>query len=292
MSASRGCERLPQLFVALAFKDWSLLFSSAKLRERLDELMRLEKQRLGFEETRLVFVGMANIAEYRWCPAKAILMSREDELKIFSSYLYDRLAYSCELGLIRKPPDSVSELLAIGDEIEFGHVEELLRREAERLAREAAGGPRAPPPPAHLSSLSPMERGEVLEELLAEKYPTIRWNFRWEGYVVVGAPDGITEDFVYKFKTTQSRFLLQYVKPVAFTQADLYGYFFRRRRKRVQIHVVEEGITETWEALIDAANAVSVLQAFKLANEREPSPPAESWKCRRCKYKGICSKNK
>jgi hypothetical protein len=94
MSASRSCERLPQLFVALAFKDWSLLFSSAKLRERLDELMRLEKQRLGFEETRLVFVGMANIAEYRWCPAKAILMSREDELKIFSSYLYDRLAYS------------------------------------------------------------------------------------------------------------------------------------------------------------------------------------------------------
>jgi len=53
-----------------------LLFSSAKLWERLDELMRLEKQRLGFEETRLVFVGMANIAEYRWCPAKAILMSR------------------------------------------------------------------------------------------------------------------------------------------------------------------------------------------------------------------------
>jgi hypothetical protein len=96
--------------------------------------MRLEKQRLGFEETRLVFVGMANIAEYRWCPAKAILMSREDELKIFiSSYLYDRLAYSCALGLIRKPPDSVSELLAIGDEIEFGHVEKLLRKEAERL---------------------------------------------------------------------------------------------------------------------------------------------------------------
>ncbi|MCC6065851.1 MAG: hypothetical protein LM576_07690, partial [Thermofilum sp.] len=135
MGGGEGCELMPQIFVALTFKDGSLLRDSAKLRERLEELMKLEKRRLGFKETRLVFVGMANIAEYRWCPTKAILMSREDELKIFSSYLYDRLAYSCALGLIRKPPDSVSELLAIGDEIEFGHVEELLRREAGRLAR-------------------------------------------------------------------------------------------------------------------------------------------------------------
>jgi hypothetical protein len=73
---------MPQIFVALTFKDGSLLRDSAKLRERLEELMKLEKRRLGFKETRLVFVGMANIAEYRWCPTKAILMSREDELKI------------------------------------------------------------------------------------------------------------------------------------------------------------------------------------------------------------------
>jgi CRISPR/Cas system-associated exonuclease Cas4 (RecB family) len=106
--------------------------------------------------------------------------------------------------------------------------------------------------------------------------------------VVVGVPDGITEDFVYEFKTTQSRFLLQYVKPVAFTQADLYGYFFRRRGKRVQIHVVEEGRTETWEAPVDEANAVGVLRAFKLAGEGKPPPPAERWKCRRCRYRERC----
>jgi CRISPR/Cas system-associated exonuclease Cas4 (RecB family) len=284
VGGGESCERLPQLFVALAFKDGGLLRDSAKLRDRLEELMRLEKRRLGLDEERLVFVGMANIAEYRWCPRRAILRSREDELMFFASYLYDRLAYSCELGLVRKSPASVSELLAIGDEVELSHVEELLRREAERL-KGAVGGPRAPPP---LTQLSPIERGRALEELLAERYPTIRWNFRWEGYVVVGVPDGITEDFVYEFKTTQSRFLLQYVKPVAFTQADLYGYFFRRRGKRVQIHVVEEGRTEAWEAPVDEANAVSILRAFKLADEGKPPPPAERWKCRRCKYRGKC----
>jgi len=62
VSDDRGCELLPQLFVALAFKDWSLLFDSAKLKERLEELMRLEKRRLGFDEARLVFVGMAKRA--------------------------------------------------------------------------------------------------------------------------------------------------------------------------------------------------------------------------------------
>jgi hypothetical protein len=62
MSAGGGCERLPQLFVALAFKDWSLLFSSAKLRERLEGLMRLEKRRFGFEEARGFRGGAVNIA--------------------------------------------------------------------------------------------------------------------------------------------------------------------------------------------------------------------------------------
>jgi hypothetical protein len=34
---------------------------------------------------------------------------------------------------------------------------------------------------------------------------------------VVGAPDGVTEGFVYGFRTARSRVLLWYAKPTAFT---------------------------------------------------------------------------
>ena len=53
----------------------------------------------------------------------------------------------------------------------------------------------------------PMIRGEFLETTKAEQYPTIRWNFEWDDYVIVGIPDGITNNFVYEFKTTRNKFL-------------------------------------------------------------------------------------
>jgi hypothetical protein len=52
MIDSRGLSGCPQLPVASAFKDWLLLFGSAKLQTRLEGLMRLEKRRFGFEEAR------------------------------------------------------------------------------------------------------------------------------------------------------------------------------------------------------------------------------------------------
>jgi hypothetical protein len=35
----------------------------------------------------------------------------------------------------------------------------------------------------------PKWRGLVLEEMRAERYPTIRWHFLWGPYVVVGLPE-------------------------------------------------------------------------------------------------------
>src|SRR5262249_61039205 len=93
----------------------------------------------------------------------------------------------------------------------------------------------------------PILRGQFYEMDRAEKYPAIRWNFQWGRYTVVGVPDGMTQDFVYEFKTTRSQFLLGYVKPAAMAQADLYGYFFRRPNKRVQILVMEEARTATFQ---------------------------------------------
>lgn len=68
-------------------------------------------------------------------------------------------------------------------------------------------------------------------------------------YVVVEVLDGITRGYVYEFKCTKRRGDLEKAGSVAFVQADLYGYFFRRPRKRVPILVVQECELVTWDDL-------------------------------------------
>jgi hypothetical protein len=66
---------------------------------RLRALLTLEKQRRGIAGDRLLFVGVSNVASVRWCPMKAVLWSRAEELMFFSAYLSDRLVYGHLLGL-------------------------------------------------------------------------------------------------------------------------------------------------------------------------------------------------
>ncbi|MCC6003785.1 MAG: hypothetical protein LM590_05530 [Thermofilum sp.] len=290
MSEEKDYDRVFLRFLLSAFRDKYRLLDEESFEGMLLDLLRLEKHRLGYGENRLVFVGMANIADYYWCSVKSVLKSRRDELMFFASYLYDRITYSVRLGLVSKEPTSVDELLQIGDGIGFSDVEKLLEEEAEKF-REATGkgeSGREILLCPKVEELDPKRRGEVLQALLAEKYPTIRWNFKWSNYIVVGVPDGITKDFVYEFKTTSSHFLYNYIKPVALAQADLYGYFFKRQRKRVQIHIVEEKQTETLESNVDVDNALRVLNSFKKVDEgQEPQSPKQ-WKCRGCEFKETC----
>jgi len=290
VNVEKDYDRIFLRFLLSAFRDKYQFLDEKSFEGMLLDLLRLEKHRLGYGENRLVFVGMANIADYYWCSVKSVLKSRRDELMFFTSYLYDRITYSVRLGLVSKEPTSVDELLQIGDGIEFSDVEKLLEEETIKF-REATlkrGSQRENLLYPRVEELDAKRRGEILQELLAEKYPTIRWNFKWSNYIVVGVPDGITKDFVYEFKTTSSRFLYNYIKPVALAQADLYGYFFRRQRKRVQIHIVEEKLTETLESNVDVDNALRVLNSFKEVDEgQEPKPPKE-WKCRNCEFKDTC----
>jgi hypothetical protein len=134
----------------------------------------------------------------------------------------------------------------------------------------------------------PKSRGQVYQESRAEKYPTIRWHFPWGRYSVGGTPDGMADDFVYEYKTTRERFLLRFVKPVALAQADLYGHFFARPKKRVQIHVVKENATETWEQPVDPGNAERTLAAFARVDAGQPARPPRAWKCRKCAFRTTC----
>jgi CRISPR/Cas system-associated exonuclease Cas4 (RecB family) len=139
------------------------------------------------------------------------------------------------------------------------------------------------------TSLPPKLRGEIHQMTRAEKYPTIRWNFAWHDYVVVGVPDGITDSFVYEFKSTKSRFLCDYyIKPVALAQADLYGYFFRRKRKKVQIYVVEGDYTQAWDEAVSEERALKTLNDFERVDKGELAKPPKAWKCKSCEFTRSC----
>ena len=277
------------LCLASAFHDCALMVNRKKVLEKLRELLQLEKDRRGLSREKLVFIGMADVANFWWCAKKSLLKNKETELGFFGAYLRDRINYSFRLKdsipipNIDKLPNSPNELLDIGNEITLGDIEKLLKERAqisEFMRIETTGIP--------FERLSPTQRGEVLEIRKAERYPTIRWNFEWEDYVVVGEPDGITDTFVYEFKSTKNRFLMNFIKPVALTQADLYGYFFKRDKKRVQIHVIEGNVTETWEEKVDKSRAIETLRRFKKIDEGEKPLPPREWKCRLCEFKETC----
>ncbi|MCL5256175.1 MAG: hypothetical protein M1319_00045 [Chloroflexi bacterium] len=242
----------------------------------MDKLLPLEKERRGARQDQLVFLGVADIAQYYWCAAKALFKSRQMELAFFRSYLLDRLLYSLYLGRLDRLPVSSYDLLEVGSDISMADIEYLLSLSI--VAKEL--------PDTQINYLDdPKERGRLLQLTRAERYPTIRWNFEWENYVVVGVPDGITGDFAYEFKTTKSRFLSFFQKPVAFTQADLYGYLFRRSAKRVQIFIVDEEVTETWEEGTSESRAVETLASFRAMDMGDIPPSPKAWKCNSCEFR-------
>jgi len=95
--------------------------------EKLERLLSLEKERRGLKREKLVFVGMANVAQYYWCAMQAVLKSRKNEPGFFAAYLGDRIQYARDLGLVDRLPESDEALLSVGDEITLSDVEGLLR---------------------------------------------------------------------------------------------------------------------------------------------------------------------
>lgn len=289
---------------------------------KIDKLLALEKKRRGMPADRLVFLSIANVANYAWCAAQSVLKSRQSEAMFFSSYLHDRVSFSAKLGYIDKLPKTMDRILDVGDSITFEDIEKLLHEQEEdsvftggsTLSVEVTDkdGRRITLLKPNLSDVEkkivpdilekdavignledyPLERGVFLEESRAENYPSIRWNFGWKDYTLVGVPDGITDDFVYEFKTTRNNFLLFYMRPVALAQADLYGHFFKRKRKRVQIFITEEKRTETIEDKTSSESAKDYLNRFWDADHGGRLKPPKEWKCGRCEVADRCPRGK
>jgi len=286
----------------------------------MESLMLLEKERRNVDKNHLLFVGMANVADYWWCAMRSVLETRRDELLFFESYLVGRLSNAHELGLIDRLPVNSERLLNIGDDISWNDIVHLLKeRKAGRIAfpsllsldqdgnKVAFINPDFPlqwrtqermrlesqrVKIGDIDEMPPLLRGKMLEATRSEYYPTICWNFEYPPYVIVGVPDGIAAEFVYEFKTTRSQFLKRFVKPVAQVQADLYGYFFKKDKKRYQIYVMEDGETETFESDIDKSLVEKTLRDFERVDSGWIPPLPVPWKCKKCNdaARQVCEK--
>ncbi|NIQ04781.1 MAG: hypothetical protein GWO20_03320 [Candidatus Korarchaeota archaeon] len=287
---------------------------------KVARLLLREKMRKGVEATDLVFVNMEEIAKYHWCPMKALFRSKRMETSHFAAYLQDRLSYAAELGLIDTIP-SEKHLLDVGDNISFVDIEQLLEERRTSVSEEKNSPPylelrsrqgdkaivlnpqlsqqqkqqytqeakASGTPIFNLSVFPPFSREVLVKRLVAEQHPTIRWSFEWKQYVVVGSPDGITNHLTYKFMMASNEFLLQHLKPVILTLADLYGYFFKRNHKKVQVFLTNQETVKTWKEHVNREQVEQTLRKFQRIDEGSPPTSPQKWKCQRCQYRLECT---
>lgn len=252
---------------------------------RLRSLMIAEKERRGVQQGELVFVGVSDVAHWHWCGMQSILQSRAEEQNYFGAYLLDRIAYFTLAGATGARIGSDEDLLKLAESTKDAPIQELVAKLKPDPIPEAVRRARSKPRRNETARAA----GLRLELERAERYPRFRWSFPWEGYMVGGVADGLTADFVYEFKTSGDEYLGKLQEEVAFAQADMYGYFFRRSRKRVQLFLRETEETKTWDVAVNEAHAVETLRAFQAVDRgAAPQPPIPAWKCGRCRFRDTC----
>ena len=251
----------------------------------LTELMNLEKERLGLSRDELVFIGMANLSKYYWCAWQYYLKAKREESLFFFSYFLDRLTNSVELGLLSNPPKQVIAILKIGDNIEYDHIQKLLK---EQKTKSTSNKTKNDIRKMFRKEKDPMQKGSICQILHGENYPTRRWNFKYKSIVLVGVPDGITNDFVYEFKFTSKSGYLKHTLITAACQADVYGYYFKRSKRRVQIFCEEDDKVYTYEDSIDKEKVNNLLEKWiDMKKGYLPIKP-KPWKCNICEFKKDC----
>lgn len=237
---------------------------------------------------RLVFLSLHDVAQSWWCAMYAVRKARHMEPDLFHAYLSDRVMYAQLLGLVKTLPTKDSDLLAIGAEITLEQVERLIAKSD----RQAAEPRKAPSTRISLKARSGLaaryEEGAKVETTFAENYPRVRWNFTWEHFVVVAVADGLAPNFVYEFKSAKNEYWASLTRPIAEAQADLYGMFFRRPAKRIQVRLKESGKILTSESEINLERAVLTLETFREVEGGLMPPPPQAFKCRSCEYADGC----
>ena len=241
-----------------------------------------KKEEKTLTKTKLRFVGTSDVSQYWWCDRQAVLKARADEERMKGSYEADLLSYTKELRISQDlyeilPIDMMEQLLSRrGAPNELNRLVALRSEDFEQYLEDTPEGP--------------LRDGKRLEVEHRELYPTIRWEFIVSAYIVIAVPDGITDKFVYEFKTTKTDYLLRYALPPAKAQAHIYGWLFQRPNIRLQFLLKDTGELKTIEEPTDIQFAEKTFDSF-LVTDRELRAPYKTkvaWKCRACSFRKEC----
>lgn len=291
-----------------------------------------EKQKRNIPSKQPIFIAVADIAGMFWCNQKMIFKIKENELNIYSGYLnnikkygsnlsvkeLDRILKSEELEMKRR----ISNIKNINEKVystkkwhiildnknaelsesdleyldslatidtAMDKIEKILKKRGIKSEFMAAENTES----TLFDESIPLDRGFLDEGKYAERYPSVRYHFDWNDYVIMGIPDGITKDFCYEFKSTTNGFSAFYIKPIAIAQAQLYSYFFKRPKIRVQILTKDNGKIATIEEKADKKKAEEILRTMDgLLKEKKSAIPPKPWKCRSCGYINQCKLRK
>jgi len=225
------------------------------------DLLQREKKRRKRKPSDLVFIGAHNVAQHWWCSMYAVLKSRANELQFFSAYLKDRIEYSLKLGRICEPPKRDADILAVGDDLTVEQVERF----------------------------HPQTLGSI-ESLRGSNPPSYQWWFPWDRYVIGGRPDGLARDTVLERKFAKNDYFAKTVaRPVARTQADIYGVFFKRANKVVEIQVAQEERILNIEEPVNQKRAFETMRKFLSIDSGSPPIPPKAEKCRNCEFNESCA---
>lgn len=197
------------------------------------ELLKLEKQRRNIDKNKLLFVSANNFSKLLLNSNLAIENMKKNELDKFGAYFWDRIEYSLKLNLVKIFPKNNLELLKIGDNLKFENIikfksikNEIDEKEKIELLNKIK------------ENLNPLIRGNIAEKLFAKKLETIHFYNEYKNLIFTGEPDGITQDYVYEFKSHKNIYLANKYLESAKLQADIYCLCFNKKTKIIEQYIM------------------------------------------------------
>jgi len=224
--------------------------------------------------SKLVFVGVRNLAQTEWCAMQAVRCSRRQEISAFQTYITERLAFCLQTRRVGSLPvsrDAWLELAAPDPPLAI--VESLLLpRQWQRFYYVGRY----------------WETYDGYRTWAEPDFPTMSWHFSLAGYVIVGEPDGLSRTEVLEAKSARTNYLARFQRPVGELQADLYGVLFERKAKVICL-TVGPGDFELQRSEVRHDAVANCLRTFaRVDGGWLPRPPSEAWKCRNCEVNDGC----
>ena len=278
-------QKLKELFLKF---DNTTIDDVSHINYDLNELLILEKKRLGFKEEDLVFISAGDFSRFYWCSMQAYFAMRKNEVYKFSGCLQDRIEYSIKLGKLDKIPKNKEELLLIGRDISLKDIFDLMKREEyqNKIGDDVVENARQ----ELEKNKSPQERGHLLETIYARKLPQLHWFVRFDDFIFTCEPDGIGENYVYEFKSSKNRYFSVSSIEKAKLQSDIYAICFDKENKLIeQLIISKNNKIEIIKEEVDIKRVGLVINSLKeIISAKLPKLPKEKFKCRGCEYKKEC----